>query len=76
MTALGAAAVGSHAEGLLLERAREVLDLRALLARGWDCDALVFAPRQSDELFGWTRCERVGCTRGGYVASVKDRSGG
>lgn len=69
MTVLTAAGVAPHDEDLVLERAREVLDLPALLACGWDAETLVFAPPQSDELFGWTCCERVGCTRGGYLAS-------
>ena len=47
-----------------LERARHALDLAALVARGWDAERHVFAPRPDDPLFGWASCERSGCGRG------------
>jgi hypothetical protein len=47
-----------------LERALHALDLAALVARGWDAERHVFAPRPDDPLFGWASCERSGCGRG------------
>ena len=69
MTAATAAALAHDGDDVVLRRAREALDVPKLLARGWDDCMLIFAPPQSDELFGWTLCERIGCDRGGYLAS-------
>jgi integrase len=41
------------------------VDLRALIARGWDTERRVFAPAADDPLFGYRLCERVRCPRAG-----------
>jgi integrase len=50
-----------------LERVRARVDLRALIARGWDPEARVFAPAADDALFGYHSCERAGCLRAGQM---------
>jgi hypothetical protein len=72
MSAVSTSALAYDGDDLVLQRTREALDLTRLLARGWDPEMLIFAPPLSDALFGWTPCERVGCTRGGFR---KDASG-
>ena len=45
---------GSEVEpdGLELRRLKQRVDLRALIARGWDPEGRVFAPAADDPLFG------------------------
>jgi integrase len=50
-----------------MERVRARVDLRALIARGWDPEARVFAPPADDALFGYHSCERAGCPRAGQM---------
>jgi integrase len=51
-------------------RVKARVDLRMLVARGWDPQARVFAPAPDDALFGYHSCERLGCPRAGQ----QDRS--
>lgn len=51
-------------------RVKARVDLRMLVARGWDPQARVFAPAADDALFGYHSCERRGCPRAGQ----QDRS--
>lgn len=55
---------------VVLERVRARVDLRMLIARGWDPQTRVFAPAPDDALFGYHPCERLGCPRAGQ----QDRS--
>jgi integrase len=48
-----------------LSRLKAKVDLRALIARGWDPDWRVFAPPADDPLFGYHACERATCPRAG-----------
>lgn len=66
MSALAAVRAPEHRDDLVLGRSQEALDLPPLIARGWEAETFTFCPPQSDPLFGWTLCERVGCRRGGY----------
>jgi len=50
-----------------LERVRTRIDLRGLIARGWDPEARVFAPAADDALFGYHPCERAECPRAGQT---------
>ena len=42
-------------------RLEELVDLRALIARGWDPERRRFVPAPSDPLFGYSRCPVRGC---------------
>lgn len=46
---------------------RARIDVPLLVARGWDPQARVFAPAADDPLFGYHRCERIGCLRAGQT---------
>jgi integrase len=48
-----------------LRRLRSRVDLRTLIARGWDPERRLFAPAADDPLFGYRLCERVRCPRAG-----------
>jgi integrase len=48
-------------------RLKAKVDLRALIARGWDPDRRVFAPPGDDPLFGYHVCDRAGCPRAGQM---------
>ena len=56
---------GAPALAAELGRLRARVDLRALIARGWDPERRVFAPAADDPLFGYRLCERVRCPRAG-----------
>lgn len=43
-------------------RLRELVDLQALVARGWDPERRRFVPAPSDPLFGYARCPVRGCS--------------
>jgi hypothetical protein len=60
-----AAGQGFGRDGVELRRLKLKVDLRALIARGWDPESRVFAPAADDPLFGYHRCQRVRCPRAG-----------
>jgi integrase len=60
-----ARANGRASEVAALRRLRSRVDLRALIARGWDPERRIFAPAADDPLFGYHLCERVRCPRAG-----------
>jgi hypothetical protein len=60
-----AAVRAGAAEPVELARLKAKVDLRALIARGWDPERRVFVPSADDPLFGYQACERHGCPRAG-----------
>ncbi len=67
-----AAADEVEPDGAELGRLKLKVDLRALVARGWDPESRVFAPRADDSLFGYRRCERVRCPRAGESRRARE----
>jgi integrase len=58
-------AMAPPAAPLELARLKANVDLKALIARGWDPERRVFWPPADDPLFGYQECERHGCPRAG-----------
>ena len=52
-------------ESVELARLKAKVDVKALVARGWDQERRVFLPSADDPLFGYQSCERRGCPRAG-----------
>jgi hypothetical protein len=50
-----------------LARLQAKVDVRMLIARGWDPASRVFAPPADDPLFGYHPCERAGVCARGFV---------
>ncbi len=66
MTAAARAVVAAPTAGSVeLARLRARVDLKALVARGWDPERRVFMPPADDPLFGYQSCQRRGCPRAG-----------
>lgn len=59
---MSALALASHPpEEAYVARLGELLDLPALIARGWDPERHRFVPAPADPLFGYSRCPVRGC---------------
>ena len=60
MSALALAAVPAASDAYVA-RLAELIDVDALIARGWDPSRQRFVPVPSDPLFGYARCPVRGC---------------
>jgi hypothetical protein len=67
MRIAGAPVIALPSASTAVARVKARVDVRMLVARGWDVPARVFAPAADDPLFGYHSCERPGCPRAGQM---------